>query len=272
MIRIGEISYLNCTPIFTLLRENYPDSDYLFIAGTPAELNARLRSGDIALCPSSSIEYARNPELYFILPELSISSFGPVKSVFLFSRLPIERLDGAAIGLTIESETSVALLKILLSRKYSFNNTFKQSSGNLDEVLAENEAMLLIGDAALRSAVSYRDGYLYDLGELWREFTGLPFVFALWLIREDAFNQAADEYYLLRDRLIAAKLAAVRDFERIAGLLKGNNWTNRELLINYWKTISYDLSPSHVEGLRLYFRYAAECGIVGNEPLLRFLN
>jgi len=271
MIRIGEISYLNCTPIFTLLRENHPDADYRFIEGTPAELNARLRSGDIALCPSSSIEYARNPELYLILPDLSISAVGPVKSVLLFSRVPIESLDGAAIGLTTESETSVALLKILLSRRYSFMNTFNQSSGTLDEVLAENEAMLLIGDAALRSAVSHSGGYQYDLGELWREFTGHPFVFALWLIREDAFDQAADEYYLLRNRLINAKLAAVGDYERIAGLLKGNNWTNPELLINYWKTISYDLSPSHVDGLRLYFRYAAECGIIGNEPMLRFL-
>jgi chorismate dehydratase len=272
MIRIGEISYLNCTPIFTLLRENYSDADYHFIEGTPAELNARLRSGDIDLCPSSSIEYARNPELYFILPDLSISAVGPVKSVLLFSRVPIERLDGAPVGLTVESETSVALLRILLSRRYSFNNTFNKSSGTLDEVLAENEAMLLIGDAALRSAVSYRNGYLYDLGDLWREFTGLPFVFALWLLRADAFDRSSADYYLLRNRLIASKHAAVNDFERIAGLLKGNNWTNRELLINYWKTISYDLSPDHVDGLKLYFRYAAECGIIANEPMLRFLD
>ena len=271
MIRIGEIRYLNCTPIFSVLRENFPEADYQYIEGTPAELNARLRSGEVDLCPSSSIEYARHPEKYFILPDLSISAVGPVKSVLLFSRLPIERLDGASIGLTGESETSVVLLKILLSRRYRFTNSFAVCSGNLQEVLAENEAMLLIGDSALRSAASQNGCYLYDLGELWQEFTGFPFVFALWLAREDAFGKAAKDFYLLRDRLIAAKLGAVGDYRRIAGQLKGNNWTNSELLIKYWETISYDLSPAHIDGLRLYFRYAAECGIIGHEPQLRLL-
>ncbi len=271
MIRVGEISYLNCTPIFSVLREKFPGADYRYIEGTPSELNARLRSGEIDLCPSSSIEYARNPDYYLVLPDLSISAYGSVKSVLLFSRVPIEALDGASIALTDESETSVVLLKILLSIKYSFSNTYSVCSGGLDRVMAENRAMLLIGDAALRSAASCSGFHLYDLGELWREFTGLPFVFALWLVRRDAFEKSADDYFLLCDRLIEAKLAALADLERIAVLLKGNNWTNSELLIKYWKTISYDLTPAHVEGLGLYFRYAAECGIISKAPELRLL-
>ena len=271
MIRIGEISYLNCTPIFSMLRESFPSGDYRYIEGVPAELNESLRSGAIDICISSSIEYGRRPDSYYILPELSISALGQVKSVLLFSRLPIESLDGASIGLTGESETSVVLLKILLSRRYGFENSFTVCNGNLQEVLAVHEAMLLIGDRALRSASSENSFYQYDLGELWYEFTGFPFVFALWLVRANSFCQAPDDYYLLRDRLIAAKHAAVADFGRIAGELEGNNWTNRELLIKYWRTISYDLSLSHIDGLSLYFRYAAECGILGHPPSLRFL-
>src|SRR5262249_30279437 len=107
MLRIGEISYLNCTPIFTVLRDRFDDTGYASVRGMPAELNAKLRKGEIDLCPSSSIEYARNPESYLILPDLSISAVGAVKSVLLFSNVPIERLDGASIALTGESETSV---------------------------------------------------------------------------------------------------------------------------------------------------------------------
>lgn len=271
MVRIGEISYLNCTPIFSVLRENSPVADYRFIAGTPAELNAKLASGGIDICPSSSIEYARNPDLYLILPDISISAVGAVKSVLLFSPRPIEHLDMATICLTAESAASVVLLKILLAARHGFTNTFTVCSGKLPAAMAENEALLLIGDAALRSAAVRNGGYVYDLGELWQEFTGLPFVFALWLARKDAFSEDADAFYLLRDRLVAAKTAAAEDFGRIAGLLEGNDWTNREFLIKYWETISYDLTPCHLEGLRLYFRYAAECGIIDREPILKFL-
>src|SRR6185369_16370704 len=94
MLRIGRIEYANCTPIFHALQKQFPDSNYCYIGGVPAQLNALLASGGIDFCPSSSIAYALKPERYLIIPNISISSCGPVKSVLLFSSKPIEDLNG----------------------------------------------------------------------------------------------------------------------------------------------------------------------------------
>ncbi len=269
MLRIGEISYLNCTPIFSVLREKFDDGSYTFVPGTPAQLNGRLCSGEIDLCPSSSIEYGRRPGSYLILPDLSISAVGPVLSVLLFSRLPVEELDGRAIALTSESATSVALLKILLSRMYGFSNSFTVVSVGLEEALACHDAVLLIGDRALQENMVATGCYVYDLGELWRSFTGCPFVFALWLAREELLDGQGAELTLLHQRLLQAKRLSLENIEGIAEVCAQNHWTNRDFLINYWRVLSYDLSPSHLEGLRLFFRYATECGVLEREPEIR---
>lgn len=271
MLRVGEINYLNCTPLFTSLRSNFPGSDYKFVTGHPSELNAKLRSGEVDICPSSSVEYAQNPELYRILPGLSISSKGPVRSVLLFSKLPINYLDGASIGLTSESETSVILLKIILSMKFSFANNYSRSEVTDLANSSQHDALLLIGDRALIAASKESVGYIYDLGELWHEFTGRPFVFALWLLREDVFSKSAEEVHLLHDRLVLSKHKAIENFAGIAATLKQNIWTNSSFLIKYWGIISYDLTKEHIEGLKLFYRYAAECGFIESEPQLRIL-
>jgi chorismate dehydratase len=271
MLRIGEISYLNCTPIFTILRGHFEDPGYDFVRGTPAELNARLRNGEIDLCPSSSIEYARNSGSYFILPDLSISSVGAVKSVLLFSPVPIERLDGASIALTGESETSVVLLKILLSRKYSFTNSFYSAESLVKGPTFCDDPLLLIGDSALRTSFDRKDRYVYDLGELWHQFTGTPFVFALWLLRQEFAR--ADRVTAARvcERLAESRRIAVRSYSNIAAATK-ISWTNREFLINYWNTISYELTPSHIEGLKLFYRLAADTSLIDTEPPLRIFD
>lgn len=269
MIRIGEISYLNCTPIFSMLRGRFADPDYRFVCGTPAELNQRLRNGEIDICPSSSIEYARNPASYLILPEISIASTGAVKSVLLFSPLPLEELNGVEIALTGESETSVALLKILLACRYSFTNSFRTATGEEQNCIAGSGPLLLIGDRALLAALAQHTGYVYDLGELWFEFTGLPFVFALWLVRRTAVEKETAAFRLLVKRLVLAKQFAKAGFAEIAAVTVRHDRISEEFLLDYWQTISYELDEQHQEGLKLFFRLAAECGILPHEPPLR---
>lgn len=272
MLRIGEISYLNCTPIFSMLRESFDDNSYQFVSGTPAQLNGRLSSGEIDICPSSSIEFGRNPDSYLILPDLSISADGPVMSVLLFSRVPLERLDGCSVALTSESATSVALLKILLARRYGFSNSFTVVSTGVAEALAGHDAVLLIGDRALQENMADSGWLVYDLGELWRGFTGYPFVFALWLARKELVADQGEELLFLHRRLLLAKRLSLENIRRIAEVCAQNHWTNRDFLINYWRVLSYDLSPRHVDGLALFFRYATECGLLEREPLIRMFD
>jgi len=268
-LRIGQIEYANCTPIFVALKAYFNCGNYRFVGGVPAELNAMLGRGEIDVCPSSSIEYGKNSGKYFLLPDISISAVGPVKSVLLFSRIPLDELNNRTIGLTTESDTSVNLLRILLARNYGFANAFERTPLPLPEALKKFSALLLIGDAALRERLRSFELFVYDLGELWHTFTGLPFVFALWMVTRKAVEMKHGEVKALSADLLAAKHLAYDSYGAIADESKEREWISREALVDYWQTISYDLTPQHLAGVTVFFRYAKELGLIPEEPEIR---
>lgn len=272
MLRIGRISYANCSPIFHELQKQASGEDYQFIGGVPSHLNALLAAGEIDVCPSSSIEYALHPERYLILPDLSISSIGAVGSVLLFSRIPIEELDGQTILLTSESATSVNLLRILLKKRFGCSCGFTVSEQPLDSALQEATAMLLIGDTALRASLLDADLLVYDLGDLWHEWTGLPFVFALWFCGRQVARDRYAEVTRLARHLIASKECACAALESIAQSASEAQWMGRDRLVAYWRdNISYDLDSRHLDGLMLFYRYCVELRLLPAEPGLHFL-
>ena len=153
ILRIGRITYANLFPIFYYLEKECDLSEYKFINGVPSALNKMLRDGELDISPSSSIEYLKNKKKYFILPWFSISSLGPIKSILLFSKIPIEELGGKTIAVSSDSETSAALLKIILNDFLSLKCRFKTfSSSNIKYVLTHFPAALLIGDNAMKEA------------------------------------------------------------------------------------------------------------------------
>ena len=266
MITIGHIRYANCTPIFTALLREHEQYAAHMVKGVPAELNLKLRGGEIDVCPSSSIEYGKHPDKYFILPDLSISSIGPVRSVLLFSRVPIEELESTSIGLTTDSDTSVNLLRILLARRFGFRNELIRTGLPVREALENFSALLLIGDAALRENMAAAGLYVYDLGELWYRLTGLPFVFALWLVTRKAVSEQPGQVVSLLADLLQAKVKAYGSYEEIAATCEEREWMKRDALVEYWKVISYELTPDHLLGLQTFYRYAAELGLLPREP------
>jgi len=271
MLTIGRIDYANVTPIFHALREHFSCGGYRFTAGVPARLNGMLAAGEIDVCPSSSIEYALHADRYLILPGLSISSVGPVASVLLFSRVPIEELNGCEILLSAESATSVNLLKILMARRFGCDCRYAVSRAVSAHVPDSAPAMLLIGDAALRTSLAATGLLTYDLGALWHEWTGLPFVFALWFCTRTAARERHGEVRLLAEQLVQAKRYAGQERERIAALSPEAAWMGLERLIAYWReNISYDLGEPQQEGLRLFYRHAAELGLIAEAPELCF--
>ncbi len=270
MLKIGQIDYANCTPLFTQLREEFPCTGYEFITGVPAALNSMLLAGTIDVCPSSSIEYAYHPERYSIVPELSISSSGPVASVLLFSTVPIEELDGCHIRLSSESATSVNLLKILLALRYNCQCSFETAVAGGAVIDSTVAALLLIGDAALRASQEMAVGqFVYDLGELWFAWTSLPFVFALWLCRNEIAEKA--ELTELARQLVIAKEHVPARLEDIVEGAPETAWMGKKRLLSYWKdNISYDLDGRAQAGLRLYYTRCCECGLIAATPELRF--
>ena len=269
-LTIGNITYANCTPIFTSLAETVSSGDYRFISGVPARLNRMLAVGDIDVCPSSSIEYGKFPGSYLILPDLSISAIGEVRSVLLFSRLPLNQLNGATIGLTAESDTSVILLMIILKQFLGYANHFERTSEPVGDAFRRYPSLLLIGDRAMKAEKDGASSFIYDLGELWYRSTGLPFVFALWLVRrETVMNRYAEVAQLLKD-LRNAKQRACESYRQIARECPECEWYGEDKLVDYWNTISYDLTPRHCEGLSLFFHYAVDLGLLPDLPELQF--
>lgn len=269
MLRIGQIEYANCSPLFDVLCEQFQCSGYEFIKGVPAELNRMLLAGDIDVCPSSSIEYAYHPERYRILPQLSISSIGAVASVLLFSKVPVDRLDGRKIRLSSESATSVNLLKILLGLRFGCSCTYEVAKPGATVADGDSSALLLIGDSALRTSLEKSDLFVYDLGEMWYSWTGHPFVFALWLCR----NEVAEgvELKSLARQLVQAKDLVPERLEQIATCAKEACWMGRDRLLAYWRdNISYQLDERAQAGLMLYYTKCFESGLIPAVPSLKF--
>lgn len=270
MLRIGQIEYANCTPLYHLLKDQFICDDYQFVTGVPADLNRLLASGEIDVCPSSSIEYALNANRYLILPHLSISSEGAVASVLLFSHVPIEDLDGETILLSSESATSVNLLKILMKQHYVCSCSYTVTRLPLTEALAGSTALLLIGDAALKASMMETDIHIYDLGEIWHRWTGLPFVFALWLCRCEVAE--SHELVTLARQLVTAKESAASHYRQIAEKTPASGWMGVERLLSYWQSnISYELASPQRTGLTVFFEKCHQAGLISSVPQLQFV-
>jgi chorismate dehydratase len=275
-ITVGEIAYLNCFPLFYYLTKQYSDADIRYVPGHPAELNRRLAGGKIDLSPSSSLAYALDHDRYFILPDLAIASVKRVESVLLATRMPIDKLAGRHLALTSHSLTSVNLLKIILFTWYGYNYQDIDFS-TVDAPLANgSDGVLLIGDEAL--AFRYRPpdhGYphVYDLGSLWHQHTGLPFVYALWIGRRDLNTAQKNQVWRLH-RYLGEALAYLKanPDELVAAAAARYPHLTPALIRTYWReAISWELNADARRGLERFYHLAYEHELLRRIPALHFL-
>ncbi len=271
--RVGHIQFINCFPLFYGLIEKKFLLEIDLIKGIPTDLNRMLQDNVLDMAPISSIAYARNYREYVLMPDISVSSDGEVKSIYLFSKFPIEELHGKKIALTNASATSQALLRIIMARYYQAVPEYFQSTPELGAMLLEADAALLIGDDALRARCkTYHRLHIYDLGEVWKKFTGLPMVFAVWAIRKDFAQNNLEQIKIIKDTFtdsiklsleniwdVAAKVAQWEDFEE-------------EYLVDYFRTLRFDFDLKQQEGLTEYYRQASMHGLIDEVPSLEILD
>jgi len=224
-------------------------------------------SADIGIIPAAA--YAQIPGL-MVLPRIAIASRRPVRSILLVSRVPVEKI--RTVALATSSMTSVALTKILFEKWLGGGKTFTPMAPDVEKMLAQNDAGLVIGDPALQID---RSRYLtLDLAEEWIRYTGKPFVFAFWAIHQAALHEGAP----------TQDLAAVFQQSRDHGLEPASldrisrDWAARLGLSEYdvrsylTESIYYHLDTPCLEGLQLFYRYAAEIGALPAPPEMCFLN
>lgn len=267
---VGKVDYLNCFPVYYPLEQGIIPLPTRIIKGPPAVLNKKYLEGEIIVTPISSIEYARNPENSLILPDLSISAYNKVESILFFSKIPIEELSQSKVALTNSSATSIVLLKILLKKLFQVEPNYQVMSPNLTAMMKSADAALLIGDDALNNAQNNQGFYLYDLGELWFQLTGLPMVYALWVINKKFVHnnfQMADE--IKRSFLAAKKWQSTNNKLLFMSACDIYDYSP-EVIENYFATIKYDLSAPYEQGLRKFYDYARELGEVSDNVELDF--
>lgn len=271
MIRLGRIGYLNVLPIYHPIESGSMGNGYEIVSGPPAELNDLMSRGQLDVSSTSSIEYARNPERYYLVPNLAIGSCGPVQSVLLLSRRPVEELDGETILVSSQTHTSAAMLKIL-TRYWNIEPEYV--TGDASNVLSSGErpeAILAIGDEALN--LRYHPDYpvRVDMGEAWRDMTGLPFVFGVWVVQREVFEARPDEVRQACDVLLRSKEWGSAHIETICELACENSCLDMDEMRSYFDGLVYDIGHAEREGLRRFYAELASTSLIEAEPELAFL-
>ena len=249
-IRVGSVNYLNTKPLVEGLTDFAPEIDLSF--DLPSRLADQLAAGDIDVGLIPVIEYFRGDNYTFI-PNIAIASRGPVLSVTLFSREPWDRI--RTVALDEGSRTSAALTQILLTRRHGNEPEFQPLPIDTPAEELNTDAVLLIGDRAMRACLPGFH-YAYDLGWEWADWTGLPFVYAVWAVREgvdlgpvEAAFTRAKAHGLARSGAIAHREAP--------GQRVDPGYVRRYLA----NIIHYDLGPRELAGLRHYYALAADLGL-----------
>jgi|SRR5579863_2297056 len=264
-LRISAISYLNTAPLMWDFEHGSAGAGFDIAYTLPSQCAAELArdAADIGIIPAAA--YATIPNLS-VLPGIAIASKKAVRSILLVSRKPLDAIH--TVALDSSSLTSVALTRVLFEKYWGGGRQFTSLPPDLDTMLATHDAALLIGDPALKIDRSQYN--TWDLAEEWVGFTGRPFVFAFWAVTQKAARGSSLD------------LAAIFQQSRDHGLMPANlmqitrTWAPKlgssEALVRRYLTenIHYYLDEPCLDGLRLFYRYADECGALPRVPDLHF--
>ena len=254
--RIGMVNYINTAPIYEIWKEKELPANWQIIEGQPRQLNELLLANEIDMGFVSAFAYALHPERYQIFAGLSISATGPVGSVFLFSRVPVQELDGQKVMLTMQSDTSIRLVQIILEEFYRIQPEY--STGAVygpDSAAAEAQAVLAIGDDALRISRENTYPVHLDLGEAWMRQTGLPFVFSVCVVREDFIQEQPEEARRIREMLLACRREGGTRMAEICQTVSDRIPMEHAACTRYLHAIEHDLTPIKIKALETYFSY-----------------
>lgn len=253
-LRLGQVDFINCLPINLPIELGEIKIDSKIISDVPSELNRLILSGDIDIAPVSSFTYIENKDKLTPISDLCIASNSPSDSVLLFSYFPIEELDRAKIALTYASATSNKLLEIIFREFLKINVTLDVKNLTLSELSKEYPASLFIGDhALLEFSKKPRNLFIYDLGALWKKYTSLPMVFAVWVIRKEVLKNYQNEVKLITSQLEDAKKIGLSSlFESVIKKAQEKVFLSKEFYVSYFEHLSYDLKPEYKKGLELF--------------------
>ncbi|MFC6092622.1 chorismate mutase [Saccharothrix lopnurensis] len=264
-LRLGTFSFANCGTV------RWGLADVPTETGTPAAMAAALLVGEVDVAPISLVEYLRHHDELLALPGLAIGSDGPVLSCQLFTRGPLEDLAGGRVALGSTSRTAALLATVLLAEWAGVDVEYRVEPPVLADMLRQADGAVLIGDAALAETLHPRPGLrVHDLGALWRDWTGLPMVFAVWAVRRSTAARRPDDVRAAHAVLLEAAGRGAANLADVAESLAHNGLFSGDELTRYLGTLDHSLGERQLAGIRHFAKLAARHGDVAEDADLTF--
>lgn len=260
--RVGHIQFLNCLPIYYGLVRTGALLDFELTKDSPDRLSEALVRGDLDIGPISQLEYLRHADELLLLPDIAVGSDGPVLSVNIVSKRPLEELDGRRVALGSTSRTGVLLGRTLLAERYGVAPEYFDCPPDLGAMMLEADAAVLIGDVALRAHFEGPDLGLTvtDLGAAWREWTGLPMVFAVWAARRDFAERNPGLVKEVHEAFMHSRDLCLTQIDEVAADAARWEVFDAETLATYFRRLDFSLGARQLEGVRAFAAKAAAAG------------
>ncbi|WP_457678820.1 menaquinone biosynthetic enzyme MqnA/MqnD family protein [Thermovibrio sp.] len=266
MLKVGKIEYLNTIPVYYgFIKGKVPSKGIEFIDSVPSELNKMLREGLLDVSVISSYEYISNWDKYLLLPDFSISARRKVVSVLFLSTVPIHQLHRKDVWITRSSMTSRELLKYILREVYAVEPNFHYYMLKEEDLPPNPKALLAIGDDALKLLKSKKFSFVYDLAEEWFNMTGLPFVFALWAVRREVYEERKEEVVRFYGKLRESRKVGEGSYKEICKEASKRLNLPQGLCEKYLKVLNFHLGPEEISSIKLFSQK------VGKEVRLQFI-
>jgi chorismate dehydratase len=272
--RVGHIQFLNCLPLYWGLVASGALLDVELSKDTPDRLSEALVRGDLDIGPISLVEYLRHADDLVVLPDLAVGSDGPVMSCTLVSQLPLAELDGARVALGSTSRTTVLLARLLLEQRDGVRPLYFGCPPDLGAMMQEADAAVVIGDTALRATLydAPRLGLaVHDLGAAWRDWTGLPMVFAVWAVRRDFLLARPEAVREVHQAFLHSRDLSLADVDKVAESAARWEAFDASTLATYFTTLDFSLGERQLAGLREFARRIAPLAGLPAAPTVELL-
>jgi len=274
-LRIGSISYTNTWPISYFFDSSKFGNDVEIINQVPSQLNKQMAAGLIDIGPISSFAYGEMADKYLLLPDLSVSAYGNVGSISLYSKTNISDIKNKRIALANTSATSVNLLKIIMQEFLGGNPSYIYSNPNLEVMMEQADAALLIGDDALLANMQNdRDKRfkLYDLGAEWLKFTNKSMTFAVWAVRRESVEENPELLYRVYQEFLTSKEKGKEKLGEIIEASAAKCGGTYGFWQKYFNGLSNDFGQMQREGLLQYYKYANSIGVLAKVPEIELVD
>ncbi|MFC5147227.1 menaquinone biosynthetic enzyme MqnA/MqnD family protein [Streptomyces aureoversilis] len=255
--RVGHIQFLNCLPLYWGLARTGTLLDLDLTKDTPEKLSRQLIEGELDIAPVTLVEFLRNADDLVALRDIAVGCDGPVMSCVIVSQVPLDRLDGARVALGSTSRTSVRLAQLLLAERYGVQPDYYTCPPDLGLMMREADAAVLIGDAALRASLhdAPRLGLeVHDLGQMWKDWTGLPFVFAVWAVRRDYLAREPQIVAKVHEAFLASRDVSLEEVAKVAEQAARWEAFDAGLLERYFTTLDFRFGPDQLAGVTEFAR------------------